>query len=181
MDLFNVISIVLSVAALVVAVTTGVRQIRLAHGSTHLPVVLGAFQHSQTPAWFQAQQYVLTTLAAEHDPACGWRDLPDTVREQVNIIGLFYDDLGKLAAHRMIDERLIIGAYGTPIVHLWDVLAPYVYTERRNHGLHFWIYFEHLAARTATIGPDRVYAALRLRSRPPTVHPRSAEKPTDHA
>jgi hypothetical protein len=67
----------------------------------------------------------------------------------------------------MIDQSLVIGAYGTNIVRLWDALAPHVYTERREHGLHFWIYFEDLAARTAATNPDIVYADLRLRSRPP--------------
>jgi hypothetical protein len=74
----------------------------------------------------------------------------------------------------MIDQSLVIGAYGTNIVRLWDALAPYVYTERREHGLHFWIYFEDLAARTAATHPEIVYTDLHLRSRPPRQQPDAA-------
>ncbi|WP_433618140.1 hypothetical protein ACQP2P_20165 [Dactylosporangium sp. CA-139114] len=71
----------------------------------------------------------------------------------------------------MIEQSLVIGARGTNIVRPRDALALYVYAERRNHGLHFWIYFEDRAARTAARHPETVYAALGLRSRPPRPQP----------
>jgi hypothetical protein len=93
----------------------------------------------------------------------------------VNTIGLFYDDIGKLVAPGVIDQRLVIGAYGTTIVRLWDALAPYIYAERQAHGLYFWIYFQDLAARTAAMDPAVVYAPLRRR--PPQPGPaRTATK-----
>lgn len=143
------------------------RQLRLASGGNHLPVVLEAFKETRNPQWFSAQEYVLTELAKQHDPDCGHRGLPENALIHANTIGLFYDDLGKLVAHGVIDQSLVIGSYGTNIVRLWDALAPYVYTERRKYGLHSWIYFEDLAARTAATHPEVVYASLRLRSRPP--------------
>jgi hypothetical protein len=42
------------------------------------------------------------------------------VRDHAVLIGLFYDDLGELVAHRMIDQDLVTGGYGTMIVRLWD-------------------------------------------------------------
>ncbi|RBQ15584.1 hypothetical protein DP939_35005 [Spongiactinospora rosea] len=164
----NLATLAVSLTALAISVFLTLRQIRLASGGLHLPVVLETFLHSRNPAWFKAQEYVLTMLAHEYQAERGWRGLPEQARAQVNTIGLFYDDLGKLVAHGMIDQRLVIGSYGTNIVRLWDALAPYVYTERHNHApLHFWIYFEDLAARTAATPPETVYAGLGLRSRPP--------------
>lgn len=172
------VTIVLSLAALAVPLTAliisiplALRQLRLISGGNHLPVVLEAFKETRSAAWFEAQEYVLTELAKEHESDCGHRGLPEQARTHANTIGLFYDDLGKLVAHGMIDQSLIIGAYGTNIVRLWDALAPYVYTERRQHGLHFWIYFEDLATRTAATHPEVVYAHLHLRSRPPREKP----------
>ncbi|MGW3653651.1 DUF4760 domain-containing protein [Streptomyces sp. NPDC000878] len=167
----NLVPLSISLAALVVSILLPLWQIRLARGGNHLPVVLDAFKETRSAAWFAAQEYVLTALAEEHAADCGHRGLPVRARTHANTIGLFYDDLGKLVAHGMIDQTLVIGAYGTNIVRLWDALAPYVYTERRSHGLHFWIYFEDLAARTAATHPDLVYADLRLRSRPPRQEP----------
>lgn len=167
----NLATLAISLTALVISILLTLRQIRVASGGIHLPVVLQAFNHSRSAAWFEAQEYVLTTLAQEHPADSGWRDLPEQARTYANTIGLFYDDLGKLVAHGVIDQSMVIGSYGTNIVRLWDALAPFVYTERRKHGLHFWIYFEDLAARTAFARPETVYADLRLQSRPPRQKP----------
>jgi hypothetical protein len=122
--LMNIATMAISLSALVISILLNLRQLRLASGGNHLPVVIDAFKETRSAAW-------------------------------------------KLVAYDMIDERLVIGSYGTNIVRLWDALAPYVYTERHKHGLHFWIFFEDLAARTAATHPEVVYADLRMRSRPP--------------
>ncbi|TYK51439.1 DUF4760 domain-containing protein [Actinomadura decatromicini] len=169
--MLDLATLTISITALVVSLVLTLRQIRLASGGNHLPVVLDAFRETRSPAWFEAQKYVLNELTAEHTPDYGYRGLPERARAHAGAVGLFFDDLGKLVAHDVIDQSLVIGAYGTGIVRLWDVLAPYVYTERREYGFHFWIYFEDLAARTAAEGPDAVYADLHLRSRPPRQEP----------
>jgi hypothetical protein len=70
--------------------------------------------------------------------------------------------------NRLAEEHAAeCGIRGLPIVRLWDALAPYVYEERRAHKLHFWVYFEDLAVRTAEITPEVVYAEIGLRRRPP--------------
>lgn len=51
-------------------------------------------------------------------------------RQPDRLVSLFYDDVGKLVAHGVVDERLIIGSYGPNIVNMWEVLAPYFYRER---------------------------------------------------
>ncbi|GAA0262535.1 hypothetical protein GCM10010492_74530 [Saccharothrix mutabilis subsp. mutabilis] len=167
----NLATLALSLTALAISILLTLRQLRLASGKIHLPVVLEAFKETRAAAWFEAQEYVLNELAEGHKPQDGYRGLPEHTRTHMNTIGVFYDDLGKLVAHGMIDQSLIIGAYGTNIVRLWDAVAPFVYAERRQHGLHFWIYFEDLAARTAAMHPEAVYADLRLRSRPPRREP----------
>lgn len=159
----NLAAVAISVAALMMSVLLTRRQIRVATGANHVPVVVTAFQQTRSTAWFEAQEYILHSLAKEHAPDRGHRGLPLPARAHANVIGLFYDDLGKLVAHGVVDEKLIIGAYGTTIVRLWDVLAPYVYAERQAHGLYFWIYFEDLAARTADMSPSVLYASMRRR------------------
>lgn len=169
--MLNLAALAISLAALVISMLLTRRQLRLASSENHLPVVLDAFKETRSAAWLVAQEYVLTELAEQHKPDRGLRGLPEQARAHASAIGTFYDDLGKLVAHGMIEQNLIIGSYGTNIVRLWDALAPYVYTERHKYGLHFWIYFEDLAARTAATHPEVVYADLRLRSRPPRQEP----------
>lgn len=166
---FALAALLISVIALALAAW----QIHVVRGANHLPVVLDAFKASRCPEWFEAQEYILNRLSREHAAGCAWRDLPQQARDQVNTIGLFYDDLGKLIAHQVISGDLVIGSYGDSIVYLWDVLAPYVYAERA-HVPDFWVYFEDLAARTAKTSTRAVYAKLRLRKRPPCRQPDAA-------
>lgn len=167
----NIAASAISLVALAVSIWLTRRQIHLASSGNHLPVVLDAFQHTRSTAWLEAEKYVLTKLTDDHAADCGYRDMPALARRHAGTIGLFYDDLGKLVAHGVIHQNLVIGSYGTNIVRLWDTLAPFVCAERQAHGSHFWIYFEDLAARTAATPPDRVYTDLRLRSRPPLETP----------
>lgn len=169
--MLNLAALAISLTALVTSALLTRRQVRLATSGVHLPVILESFKETRSATWFEAQEFVLTELAGKHESAGGHRGLPKAVRDHANTIGLFYDDLGKLVAHGMIDQNLIIGSYGTNIVRLWDALAPYVYGERQQHGLHFWIYFEDLAARTAATHPEEVYASLGMRARPPRQAP----------
>lgn len=160
-------SLGLSIAALAVSAFLAFRHNRLAEGGNHLPLILGDFKTSRSPEWLPAQEYILGELAGEHPVGRGWRDLPPDARAHVDTVGIFYDDLGKQVAHGWIDQDVVIGSYGMPIVYLWDALAPYVYEERRAHMPNFWVYFEDLAVRTAERPPDMVYRKLGLRSRPP--------------
>jgi hypothetical protein len=50
-------------------------------------------------------------------------------------VALFYEDVGKLVAHGVVDERLIVGSYGPNIVNMWEVLAPYFYRTARPRPL----------------------------------------------
>ena len=177
MDATTAVTVALQAISLT-AVGLTLRQVRLARHANHLPVVLEAFQHTRSAAWLDAQEYILTKLAEEHAADGGYRGLPLAARTHANTIGLFYDDLGKLVAHGMVDQTLVIGAYGTPIVLLWDALAPYVYAERQAHRMSFWVYFEDLAARTAETPPTQVYAKLGLRQRPPRLGSDAAEGAT---
>jgi hypothetical protein len=165
------VTIVLNLATVVIAslaLLLALRQNRLSNGGNHLPVILEAFKsvHGPDSTYLEDEKYVLNDLA-QHSVDCGVTELPDEARPHALNIGMFFDDLGKLVAHDIIDQELVVGSFGMGIVRMWDALAPYVYQQRRVHDNHFWIYFEDLAARTAATPNTLVYAALGLRSRPP--------------
>jgi hypothetical protein len=159
----TVISLIISLGAFLLSL----RQFRVSSLSRPMPVVLNAFRESRDPEWFAAQEYVLTRLAVEFPEPVDVRGLPPRARAQVSAVGQFYDDLGKLVAHRMISQDLVIGAYGGAVTPLWDAVAPYVTGERTRYGLDYWVYFEDLAVRAEARPPRVVYARLRLRKRGP--------------
>lgn len=152
------------------AVLLALRQNRLSNGGNHLPVILEAFKEAHAPDsdYLDAEKYILNNLAREHLVDCGITELPrEPARRYVLSIGMFFDDLGKVVAHGMIHQDVVVGSFGPGIIPLWRALAPYVYEQRRTGSPNFWIYFEDLAVR-ATIRPNTdVYKKLGLRSWPP--------------
>ncbi|MEE4541302.1 hypothetical protein V2S66_04890 [Streptomyces sp. V4-01] len=169
----NLTAMMISLVALVVSILLTLRQIRLSNGGNHLPVILEAFKlaHDPDSTYLNAEKYLLNDLAREHSVDCGVTELPAPARAYALTIGMFFDDLGKVVAHDIVHQDIVVGSFGPGLVRMWDALAPYVYRQRRTHGNHFWIYFEDLAVRAATRPSAVVYAALGLRSRPPRQEP----------
>jgi hypothetical protein len=165
----NLAALMISLLALVVSVLLTLRQIRLSNGGNHLPVILEAFKlaHDPDSDYLNAEKYLLNDLAREHPVDLGIIGLPTAARTHALTIGMFFDDLGKVVAHDIVHQDIVVGSFDSGIVRMWDALAPYVYQQRRASDNHFWIYFEDLAVRAATRPGAVVYAALGLRSRPP--------------
>lgn len=169
----NLAALGISLAALAVSVLLTLRQIRLSSGGNHLPVILDAFKlvHDPDSTYLKAEKYLLNDLPQEHSADRGVTELPNPARTHALTIGMFFDDLGKVVAHDIVHQDIIVGSFGSGIIRMWDALAPYVYQQRRTHANHFWVYFEDLAVRAAARPSAVVYADLDLRKRPPRVVP----------
>ncbi|MFG2941548.1 hypothetical protein [Streptomyces sp. NPDC048282] len=128
------------------------------------------FRETRQPEFSHAIEYISSDLARDHSPESGYRSLPDEALRRIRLVGLFYDDVGKLVAHGVVDERLIIGSYGPNIVNMWDVLAPYFYREREL-TTKAMVYFEDLAHRARTRPQARIHSELRLEASPPPPPP----------
>ncbi|MEV0178429.1 hypothetical protein AB0I54_03850 [Streptomyces sp. NPDC050625] len=166
----TVLALAISVLSLVVSSFVSARQLQLANNSNLLPVVVELFRETRQPDFSRAIEYIKSDLAREHSPEFGYRRLPDEPLRHVRRVSLFYDDVGKLVAHGVVDERLIIGSYGPNIINMWNVLAPYIYREREL-TTKAMIYFEDLAHRARVRPQIRVHAELRLHRSPPQPPP----------
>jgi hypothetical protein len=162
----NLVAVLVAAIALATSVAVSRRQLRLAQNSNVLPIVLQLFKETREPEFSRAIEYISTRLAIEHAPDHGYRSLPPDVKRDIRRVSLFYDDVGKLVAFGVVEERLIIGSYGLNIVNMWDVLAPYIYKERML-TTRAMLYFEDLAARAKARPMDSVHAQLRLGQCPP--------------
>lgn len=172
----NLAALMISLVALVVSILLTLRQIRLTNGGNHLPVILEAFKVAHDPEsdYLTAERYLLNDLAREHSPGRGVTELPAPARSYALTIGMFFDDLGKVVAHGIVHQDIVVGSFGPGIIRMWDALAPHVYEQRRTADNDFWIYFEDLAVRAAARPNSVVYAALGLRRRPPRQEPHSS-------
>lgn len=163
----NLLALVISVIALSVSVVMGRRQLKLARDSHLLPIISDIFKETRSEPFLESMAYIRDRLA-ELPADNGYRHLPGDARLHVRRVGLFYDDIGKLVAHSIVEEDIVLGAYGGAIQRIWDIIAPYVYSERQKYNNMTMFYFEDLASRAGANTMRAVHGRLALRSRPPT-------------
>lgn len=163
----NVLALVISAAAFATSVAAARRQLKLARDSNVLPIVIDVFKETRSPEFSQSIEYIRDKLVANQASDDGYRNLPEEAKAHIRRVGLFYDDIGKLVAHGVVDEQLILEAYGRSVAKAWSWLAPYVYSEREKHQNLTMVYFEDLAGRADATSMKQVHDALGLRRQPP--------------
>jgi len=158
-DLVSLVSVLAALAAVVVAAWQVRRSVRMVEHTNALPVISEMFNEVRS-AEFRAHLGRLATDSPGDPPDEGFGALPEPWRESAYAVSYFYDYLGALAANRIVDDRLIIAATGTHIVRTWEVLRPYIESERawrlRTYPTTvspgFLRYFEHLVVRNLELG-----------------------------
>ncbi|MEU4562734.1 hypothetical protein AB0F72_30520 [Actinoplanes sp. NPDC023936] len=156
----SLISIAISVVSLIVSGTLALRQTRTTMDGYALPVVLQVFSRFRTQEFFDAQQFIFDKLPRQ--PVQPYTDLPLEVRSQLRMVGGLYDDLGKLVAHGIVKEELIIGSNGSQARRIWEAIEPFVRAERDKRNSNLWIYLEDLAYRTTRKPPATIHEKLKL-------------------
>ena len=163
----NITSLAISCLALAASAFLAVRQLRTAEGANHVPIVIDFFNRSHDEEFMASSRY-LQTMSSEHEFSLGLSGLPHDLERRVRVVLWFYDDLGKLVAHKIVSEQLVIGSFGASAVRAWMALGPYVYAERENRaGTRVGVYFEDLAARATSTSASAVHRRIGLRPRPP--------------
>jgi len=71
-------------------------------------------------------------------------DLPDDVREEATAISHFFDHLGAMVAHGMVEKDVVIGFCGGSVIGWWNRLEPYIKAERSSGYRVYQKYFETL-------------------------------------
>lgn len=167
--LLNVVSIVLALAALTVSGRLAYRQVLVAERANNVPVVLELFARAREKDFVDTQVYARERLRLDQDPDAGFTGLPNELRHRLLHLTWFYDDLGKLVAHGIVSEDVVLGAFGAGVSRTWQALAPFVYGERTLRTTEFQAYFEDLAARAAIRSPADVHEALGMKRLPPVL------------
>lgn len=158
----NFASLVIALAALTISTRLSHRQVTTAERATLVPVVLDQFKISREASFLETQRFIREELTDAHAPSLGLSGLPEPLRSDIFSLTWFYDDLGKLVAHGIVSEDLILGAFGDALVRTWSPLRPYVYREREIRSSTFQAYFEDLAERARRLGPQVVHARMGL-------------------
>ena len=85
----------------------------------------------------------------EHDLTAGLAGLPEDKRELVRDLAWYYDNLGALVVHEIVDVAPIAGYLGGSVIVMWEQLSPLVDAERERRKdwadpARWQAYFENL-------------------------------------
>lgn len=140
-------------AALVAVAVAAViwRQVRLMRDANAMGVLLQLFerhQHELAPAReyvYHAVRRIPTQQLRER----GLEAIDEDRREEVTKLAWFYDHVGALVAHGVVDVEPVSGYMGDTIIRNWQILEPLITAERNKRTastdrLRWQRYFENL-------------------------------------
>ena len=130
----NILALILSLAALAISAALALRQLRTMQQANLLPVVADFFQEFERQGLLQNFDYVTNELYTEYSPSLGFSRLPEPARTHITCLSNFNESLGMLVAHRVIDERVAISAFGSQCDRAWRLLEPFILREREIRG-----------------------------------------------
>ena len=176
----NVLTLAVSVLALVVSALIAMRQVRFMRHANNVPVAVEMLSREFRSVDFQRREaYVLTRLREEHDPVLGFGQLPEPARTDVFQVAYFYQTLAFLVAFELADQDLVLATLNYRIKRIWPVLEPYVRREREIRGQGFLNILEDLVVRAHENPSTNLQARLKLRTMPVTRTSEQPELPSD--
>ncbi|MET8152420.1 hypothetical protein ACIBSW_18645 [Actinoplanes sp. NPDC049668] len=162
--IFNVATLIVSVAALAISAWAAIRQLRLVRGSSDLKltaeILVGRFGSKD----FQVdQRYVLERLAQEHDPALGISGLPEPAAAAAWNVGFMFENLGMMTVFGLVDRRIVLSIGNYRIQRSWEALEPFIRAERSIRDAPFLDFFENAYVEARATSPRDLYRSLGLK------------------
>jgi hypothetical protein len=162
----------IAAAALLVAgagLWYGRRQSITARQANQMPVLVDLFREHRSEKMAETRTYVHSLSERKVDLSQGLASLPADKQVNVRELMWFYDNLGALVAHKIIDIGPVAGYLGGSVMDCWGQLAPLVEGEReqrRRRGSgdpdRWQEYFQILDVLVRKHGPERARRELRL-------------------
>ncbi|MEU1708403.1 hypothetical protein ABZ478_24025 [Streptomyces sp. NPDC005706] len=166
--MLEIAALVVSLVALAVTGAVSFRQLRLTEHANTLPVLVDLFREHRSVRLAQARQVVHEQLSA-YDLSAGLAGLPEDDRHLVRELAWFYDNLGALVAHGVVDIEPVSGYLGGSVISVWESLQPLVQAERAKRAQNampdpnrWQEYFENLYHLVRETPADRARAGTHL-------------------
>lgn len=161
--IFNVVAIVVSVAALATSTYIALQHQTLQKAANFTPSYMQLIRQLQTMEFHDHYEYVTRRLAIEHDPELGISGLPDDARRAVYDITYFFYGFAMLHLFDALDDQ-VFPTMAHRVAAVWEAIAPYVERERELglSGLYLRV-LEEFAKEAKSLPPESVSAMLARR------------------
>ncbi|MGB2570299.1 DUF4760 domain-containing protein [Micromonospora citrea] len=162
----EVAALVFSVLALAVSVLMTRRQLTLARHNNSLPVLIDLFREHRSDRLADARRFVHSGLD-KCDLSQGFAGLPEEEREMVRDLAWYYDNLGALVLHEVVDVEIVAGYLGGSVVAVWEKISPLIEAERLKRAddpdpRRWQEYFENLRFLVQEVPPSKARGSRAL-------------------
>jgi hypothetical protein len=159
-------AIIISIVAVMTSVLLGWRALTLARQSNTMPVLIDLFREHRSERLADARHFVYFDLP-KCDLSLGIDGLPEGKKALVRDLAWFYDNIGTLVAHGVIDIEPVSGYLGQSVLLYWERMQPLVQAERKKrHGQYdperWQIYFENLYYLIREQPPEKARSVQRM-------------------
>ncbi|MEU7959639.1 hypothetical protein [Micromonospora humida] len=163
----SVLPVIISSAALIVAVVSGRRQWRSARNANAVAAVLKLFEEYRADELRLARRAVFRMGQFPAGTAPALSNLPDDLRVPCERVAHYFDHVGLLVGHWLVPAGPMISFFGFGCAALWRKLEPCIIAERELREVGYYLgYFEGFAVLSEKSGADEM-------SRDVTIHMRS--------
>lgn len=162
-------STIISVLAVIISLFATITSYIMSKKNNSIPIVVDMFQEFRSESFKNDQKFIFENLSVIYKPPVGYRELNPVHQRKVMHVSHFYDNLGLLVAHKIVDERLITSFMGEATLMTWKKLEPFIRRERelvlKTNGVNddYQTFFEDLAARVLANPPHEIRNTLCLR------------------
>lgn len=170
----QVAAFVLSIVALLVSLLTGTRQLILTRQANSIRLLVDMFKEHRDEHLAAARHFVFSELS-DYDVKDGLASLPEDKRQLVRDLSWYYDNIGALVVHNVVDIEPVSGYLGGALTEVWQKMCPLVEAERNKRAAAGFIdpdrpqaYFEILYERVQHCPPStaRTRGRRRLARKP---------------
>lgn len=159
-------AVIISILAVMTSVILGWKALTLARHSNTMPVLIDLFREHRSERLGDARHFVYFDLP-KCDLSRGMDGLPDDKKSLVRELAWFYDNLGTLVTHGVIDIEPVSGYLGQSVLVYWERMQSLIQAERKKRQGQYdqerWqIYFENLYHLIRELPPEKARSAQRM-------------------
>ncbi|MEU4167814.1 hypothetical protein AB0F46_13115 [Streptomyces sp. NPDC026665] len=163
--MFNIISLVMSVMALVASTWGVVRQIGRARADSDLAMTTEVLlTHIRDPAFQRDQRWVLFELASHHSPDQGIDLLPGDAKYRAWNVAFVFESISIMMRFDIVNSEILTSLTHHRLMRTWEVLEPYIRAERARRGSVVFPFFEDAYATARRTDPEALHRRLGLKA-----------------
>ena len=159
-------AVIISIVAVATSLLIGMRALTLTRHSNTMPVLVELFGQHRSQRLADTRAFVYKDLG-KFDLSEGLGGLPEDKQILIRELAWFYDNLGALVTHGVVDVAPISGYLGQSVTLVWEQMRPLVESERKRRSdsydaERFQIYFENLYHLVQELPPAQARSSQRL-------------------